>query len=138
MEQMNNYKGKKIGRLEVLEIDSNPTKTYGNKYLRWFCLCSCGNIVSRRSDTLTRALEKGCVASCGCYKRERCSGLTVVHFDRLKPYITFFQEALAPEVRTSLVLKSLSTLQKIKSVITVGHILDGSRLGLEEVSKDTT
>ena len=72
---MTNYKGKKIGRLEVLERSSRPEKNYSSVYVWWTCKCDCGSVVVRRSDSLTRSIRESYIASCGCYKREHINGM---------------------------------------------------------------
>lgn len=58
-----NLKGKKFGKLTVIGIDVERTKskTY------WMCQCECGNKKSVRSD----CLQNGNVKSCGCLKKEQ-------------------------------------------------------------------
>lgn len=56
--------GQVFGRLKVISKDSDSKRNY------WICECKCGNIVSRRSDSLKSQGEK---ASCGCRKRELTS-----------------------------------------------------------------
>ena len=63
LNRVRNLTGQKFGRLTVLGIDDSKDtrKTF------WICECECGNIISTRSDRLTRDGVK----SCGCYKREQ-------------------------------------------------------------------
>lgn len=56
--------GQTFGRLKVISKDSNSKRSY------WICKCECGNIVSRRTDSLKSQREK---ASCGCRKKELTS-----------------------------------------------------------------
>lgn len=69
-----NLKGKKFGRLTVIEFDEEATKekrqtspTQKNSW--WKCQCDCGNIVSVASTSLT----SGQTQSCGCLKREKAA-----------------------------------------------------------------
>lgn len=63
LNRVRNLMGQKFGRLTVIGIDDSKDtrKTF------WICECECGNIISTRSDRLTR----GGVKSCGCYKKEQ-------------------------------------------------------------------
>ena len=61
-----NLKGKRYGRLVVLETAGTNAK---NETL-WRCLCDCGNEKTIR----TKALEHGCLHSCGCYNKEITGG----------------------------------------------------------------
>jgi len=58
-----NLKGKKFGRLTVLEATE---KRSDNKCVIHKCKCSCGNIKEVSSSDLTR----GIVKSCGCLQHE--------------------------------------------------------------------
>lgn len=57
-------KGKKFGRLTVLEMTDNRTKH--NYSVIWKCLCECGNT----TFVSVSDLKKGAVSSCGCYRKE--------------------------------------------------------------------
>lgn len=61
MGKFNNLKGKRFGRLVVLERDINK----GN-FTYWKCQCDCGKIKSIRSQHLT----SNKIVSCGCYGKE--------------------------------------------------------------------
>lgn len=54
--------GQLFGRLTVIGIDDR-----GIKRTYWYCLCSCGNYKSVRSDSLLN----GAIKSCGCLKKEQ-------------------------------------------------------------------
>ncbi len=41
----------------------------------WNCLCECGNIVIRSSESLNFAIRNNAVSSCGCHKKERIARL---------------------------------------------------------------
>ena len=56
--------GDECGRLKVMQQDVK--RTASTKYIYWFCQCTCGNIVSVRSDMLGRKTN-----SCGCLKLEQ-------------------------------------------------------------------
>lgn len=58
MAKLINLVGQRFGKLVVIERDVTKKGTY------WICKCDCGNIISTRVDTLTRAKNpKQC---CGC------------------------------------------------------------------------
>lgn len=54
----------RFGKLVVLERDTSKKGTY------WICKCDCGNVISTRTDTLTRTNSKKC---CGCSLKQRNS-----------------------------------------------------------------
>lgn len=58
--------GQKFGRLTVLYLSENKTKSRGRK---WVCQCECGTI----KEVAQQALISGTVVSCGCYNREQVS-----------------------------------------------------------------
>jgi CDGSH-type Zn-finger protein len=58
--------GQKFGRLTVLELSSNKTKSRGRK---WICQCKCGTI----KEISQLALLRGATISCRCYNREQLS-----------------------------------------------------------------
>ena len=60
--KLNNLKGKRFGRLVVLERDIIKK---GN-FAYWICKCDCGKIKSVRSQHLT----SNKIVSCGCYAKE--------------------------------------------------------------------
>ena len=62
-EKKHNLVGQIFGRLTVIAKDEEKTGY-------WICECECGNIVSRRKDSLKSQGEK---ASCGCRKKELTS-----------------------------------------------------------------
>lgn len=66
--QLIDLKGKKIGKLLVLELDHKKRVNYQNGRSRttyfWKCECDCGNIVVRSGDSL----RQGATVSCGCLK----------------------------------------------------------------------
>lgn len=75
--------GQKFGRLTVIEIDQDITKTKHLYY--WRCKCDCGKIVSVRSSSLTQGVSK----SCGCLQKDTVGqnnfkNLTNMVFGRLK------------------------------------------------------
>lgn len=65
MSKPNDLKGKKFGRLKVLERAENDRK--GNTM--WICECECGNIVTTHGYSLTG----GTATSCGCRRNESLS-----------------------------------------------------------------
>jgi hypothetical protein len=66
MKYKNNLKGKKFGRLTVL----NFVKKDEHYECLWDCLCSCGIRKTIRSSNLVR---KNGTVSCGCFRREQNS-----------------------------------------------------------------
>lgn len=75
--------GKRFGKLTILSIDDTHQ---GNHYY-YNCKCDCGNIISKRRNSILDAKE---TPSCGCYKIEKASSdiigktfnqLTVLSFD---------------------------------------------------------
>ena len=75
--------GKRFGKLTILSIDDTHS---GNHYY-YNCKCDCGNIISKRRNSILDAKE---TPSGGCYKREKASSdiigktfnqLTVLSFD---------------------------------------------------------
>lgn len=61
--------GTPVGRLTVLFPESN--RSQGHK--SYFCLCSCGNICTKRQDALKQAVKRNRESSCGCAVKERMS-----------------------------------------------------------------
>lgn len=62
---MINMKGKKYGRLTVLERIPRPD-FMAARYTWWCCRCDCGEIVSVDGHNL----RMGHTKSCGCLRRE--------------------------------------------------------------------
>lgn len=60
------YTNQKIGRLLVLNRNMERSD---KKHTYWNCLCDCGNLCVKRSDTFVSVP----VPSCGCYKKEHTS-----------------------------------------------------------------
>lgn len=58
--------GQKFGRLTVIEIDLEKTKSKPNAATHWRCKCQCGIEKTVRSDHLTQ----GRIKSCGCLEIE--------------------------------------------------------------------
>ena len=58
--------GKKYGRLTVLSRASNYVDKNNRQFVRWNCLCDCGNSAVVKGD----ALRSGNTSSCGCYSRD--------------------------------------------------------------------
>lgn len=65
--KMNNIKGKKFGRLLVLEGTDKRSKWNGS--VIWKCKCNCGNITYASAGDLV----DGAVRSCGCLQKEGVS-----------------------------------------------------------------
>ena len=64
--KFNDLTGKNFGRLTVIERAPDHIVPSGRRYVRWRCLCECGNEVFPTSDALTR----GKTVSCGCHSRD--------------------------------------------------------------------
>lgn len=62
--------GQRFGRLTV--IDEAPKK---DKYIRWNCVCDCGNHI----EVSTRDLRRGDTKSCGCLQQENRSTCHIKH-----------------------------------------------------------
>lgn len=58
--------GQRFGRLVVINQASSYIDKKGRKFVRWFCLCDCGNIIIVKAD----ALRSGNTKSCGCLNKE--------------------------------------------------------------------
>ncbi|WP_321822954.1 hypothetical protein [Pyramidobacter piscolens] len=74
--------GWRFGRLVVLRLADDQTKTPQDTTARWLCQCDCGNVVVRSR----KLLRSGCVNSCGCLARDtgnRLKDLTGQRFGRL-------------------------------------------------------
>lgn len=71
-EKKRDITGQVFGRLKVLYKDEIKKNSY------WICECECGNIVSRRKDSLKSQGEK---ASCGCRKSELASQQWSTHLE---------------------------------------------------------
>ncbi|MDE3750584.1 hypothetical protein [Pediococcus pentosaceus] len=57
--------GKIFGRLKVIKVALNKSKSSNNTY--WLCKCICGNIIEADGYRL----RKGSVKSCGCLRKEK-------------------------------------------------------------------
>jgi hypothetical protein len=66
MRYYSNLNGKRIGWLEVLELEKQPNI----KKKLWKCKCICGNIVYKSSSKLNEAEKDGYNISCGCSKKQ--------------------------------------------------------------------
>lgn len=64
--------GQQFGRLTVEE---KVPREAGQTNARWRCVCDCGGVVIRSSNTLRR----GTATSCGCLKKELISALKTTH-----------------------------------------------------------
>ena len=62
-----NLIGRKFGRLLVLKEDGQWVSKNGrSRYIRWKCLCDCGN----EHTTTSTLLLRGTTKSCGCLQKE--------------------------------------------------------------------
>lgn len=68
-------KDQKFGRLTVIDRTDDYVASSGRHYVRWRCLCDCGNITEVNGDALIR----GKTRSCGCYKSEETSKRKKTH-----------------------------------------------------------
>ena len=64
---MENIIGKKFGKLTIVCLDEEKTKSSKGNRKFYLCKCDCGNLVTRRYDKL---VSKG-NHSCSCYKKNR-------------------------------------------------------------------
>lgn len=58
--------GQRFGKLLVIERGEDKVSESGRAYVRWRCLCDCGNI----KDIASTSLIKGTAISCGCMRKE--------------------------------------------------------------------
>ena len=78
---MNNYEGKTIGKLFVIERYFPSTK---DNRVYWNCRCECGKEAIKRSDYFYNLYRTKSAASCGC---ERLRLLSAANSKRaLRPY----------------------------------------------------
>lgn len=73
----NDLRGKKFGRLTVLERNGSK----GSNSIAWDCLCECGNIKKRVSAA---HLRNGAVSSCGCLQAEAARRVGAAQINNLK------------------------------------------------------
>ena len=69
MSRIEDLKGKKFGKLEVLELVQAMPRA------RWLCVCDCGN--KKEANAFT--LKNGKANSCGCAEKENRSKATTIH-----------------------------------------------------------
>lgn len=67
--------GNRYGKLTVINRAYTHTTKSGNKYIKWRCICDCGNetVVSGES------LKNGNTRSCGCLQKETAARLKFKH-----------------------------------------------------------
>ena len=58
--------GQKFGRLTVIERADEYVSPKGQRHIRWFCKCDCGNYVTVKGNHL----KSGNTKSCGCLDSE--------------------------------------------------------------------
>jgi len=78
------FVGKTIGKLTILERVRKPDEKKSHTPY-WLCKCECGNTKIVSSSTLK---NKTIIASCGCVKRKRGSGVKPRKPKKLKKIIT--------------------------------------------------
>lgn len=66
MSHLKDLRGRKFGRLTVIERDLSPQKTNRIR-TKWLCKCDCGNICS----VVSTDLLNGHTNSCGCYHKDQ-------------------------------------------------------------------
>lgn len=59
--------GQRFGNLTVLSKDESYIKPSGQKVTMWKCICSCGKIISVRSEYLRNCST----TSCGCIEQQQ-------------------------------------------------------------------
>lgn len=67
MSKLIDLTGQRIGNLTVLSKDESYIKPSGQKVTMWKCMCSCGKIISVRSEYL----RNGSATSCGCIEKQQ-------------------------------------------------------------------
>lgn len=72
MSRFKDLKGRKIGRLTVIEHTgfTEPNK-HGRRYALWYCKCDCGNYCEVSSANLGKGTN-----SCGCLAKEHLAEMT--------------------------------------------------------------
>ena len=99
--QLRNFKGKRVGRLFVLEHHSEIKRTNGKRGSKhyWLCKCECGKTKVVSHSSLLRERTK----SCGCFSKE-CWGKNIRN-PKMKKYLDGLTEArLKRQVRKNCVL----------------------------------
>lgn len=79
MRNLNDYIGKRIGIVKVLERTKGPI---------FKIKCDCGNVVDRKMFNLLRSDDKGGIASCGCKRGENISRKHIGKVSHRKLYFT--------------------------------------------------
>lgn len=79
-----NLKGKRFGRLLVLEDSKKRTKSGS---ILWLSLCDCGNLVKKCSSDMI----KGHTKSCGCLNIEIHRKISLKHGDRRGKFRKLYQ-----------------------------------------------
>ena len=67
MRKIKDRKGKRYGRLLVIELYEIKKESNGRNKVYWKCKCDCGN----EKIVLGSSLESGATKSCGCYRNEQ-------------------------------------------------------------------
>lgn len=75
MTALKDIKGKRFGKLIVLERAENRIRESGRQDVVWVCKCDCGNSKNIRSTSLLQGLTK----SCGCIAIEKVKNLNLSH-----------------------------------------------------------
>lgn len=66
MPKINNFTGKRFGRLVAIKKSSQALDKSG--HLKWLCRCDCG----KNSTVNSSNLKSGNTKSCGCWQKEHC------------------------------------------------------------------
>lgn len=67
--------GKKFGKLTVMSRAEDYVAPSGRHYVRFNCMCDCGNEICTNSD----AIRRGKTTSCGCLRKEITSKRQKTH-----------------------------------------------------------
>lgn len=72
--------GKRVGRLTVIERDTNEYYTKGgNRIYKWICQCDCGRLTSVNAS----AIRSGSTKSCGCLYLERAKKSSLDRYEQV-------------------------------------------------------
>lgn len=73
--KFNDLTGKQFGRLTVIERAPDHITPSGRRYVKWRCLCDCGNA----SDVMADNLLQGRTVSCGCHNKQQAKDNHLSH-----------------------------------------------------------
>lgn len=69
--------GKRYGKLIVQEMIYDTKAENGRKRTYCKCLCDCGNIITKLSDSLIKSAKENALSSCGCAKKEAMDKISI-------------------------------------------------------------